>query len=215
MAKQTTAIELQRADEIRSLHYEIASLFTTALEKSIRVGELLTQQKAELKHGQFGVWVEENLPFKQSAANQYMQFFRNRELIAGATNITEARALLSPSKSHGRRNLTIQEQPQIEQYRPTKAEQSRIARYIEQLGLSEQQAMRIIENDAMEKQQRKQRKAEKAPAKAVSKERLSVTITHRDKAALARLAKQQDTSIAEWFRSLLGKELSKQTKGTK
>lgn len=212
MAKQTTAIEQTRADEIRTLHYEIASLFTTALEKSIRVGELLTQQKSELKHGQFGAWVDENLPFKQSAANQYMQFFRNRELIAGATNITEARALLSPSKSHDRGNLKVPEQPQAPQYEPTKAEQSRIARYIEQLGLSEQQALRIIENDAHERQERKERKAQKVSPKTVSKERLSVTITHRDKAALAKLAKQQDTSIADWLRAILGKELSKQSK---
>lgn len=220
MAQPDTTLTKSRVKEILKLHGEISDLFVSALEKSIRVGELLITQKSELKHGEFGTWVETNLPFSQRAANQYMKFYSNRELLTNATNITEARALLTRPNSNDRANLdnpsgshkstsNVVTEPY---YVPTAAENRRITKYVERDGLTLQQARRIIENDAKE---RAEKKAQKTTRKTSSKERLSVTITHRDKAALARLAKQQDTSIAEWFRSLLGKELSKQTKRTK
>ena len=61
-------MEKFRIDEIAKLHDEIYGAFKTTLEKAIRIGELLTEQKQNLKHGEFTSWVENNLPFTERTA---------------------------------------------------------------------------------------------------------------------------------------------------
>lgn len=67
--------------EIVTLHSEICGLLKTSLEKAVRIGELLTEQKANLKHGEFGSWIKANLPFTDRTVRNYMSFYRNRELL--------------------------------------------------------------------------------------------------------------------------------------
>ena len=56
-------IEKRRIDEIGQLHNEIIGHLKTSLEKAIRIGELLSEQKDSLKHGEFIPWIKDNLPF--------------------------------------------------------------------------------------------------------------------------------------------------------
>lgn len=72
-------IERNRVDEIIGLHSEICGLLKTSLEKAVRIGELLSEQKASLPHGEFGAWIKANLPFTQRTAQNYMRLFDNRE----------------------------------------------------------------------------------------------------------------------------------------
>jgi len=46
-------IALNRAEEISKLHNEIHGHLRMSLQKAIRIGKLLTEQKAGLKHGEF------------------------------------------------------------------------------------------------------------------------------------------------------------------
>ena len=64
-----------RIDEISKLHGEIYGAFKTSLEKAIRIGELLTEQKQNLRHGEFTSWVENNLPFSDRTAQIYMRLY--------------------------------------------------------------------------------------------------------------------------------------------
>lgn len=82
--------------EIKNLHSEILEAARTSLEKAIRVGELLTSAKAELKHGQWMPWLKENIPFSQQTANNYMRVFaeRDRLKLTNIGNLSEAYALL-------------------------------------------------------------------------------------------------------------------------
>ena len=50
-------------EEICGLHEEIQGHAKSILQKAIRIGELLVEQKQRLQHGKFGSWIEENLPF--------------------------------------------------------------------------------------------------------------------------------------------------------
>ena len=72
------AIEQNRIKEICTLHGELVQLCRTSLEKAMRVGELLTEQKASLKHGEWGLWVTNNLPFTERTASNYTRLFRER-----------------------------------------------------------------------------------------------------------------------------------------
>jgi hypothetical protein len=82
-------------EEIRQLHED---LLTTTLDKAIRIGELLTEQKASLKHGEWLPWIEENLPFDRATAANYMRLFDRREELKCKTvlHLTDAYKLLAP-----------------------------------------------------------------------------------------------------------------------
>jgi hypothetical protein len=67
--------------EILFLHDEIQEAVRTSLDKAIRIGQLLTQQKAELGHGEWGLWFDDNLAgtFSRATANNYMKLYEERD----------------------------------------------------------------------------------------------------------------------------------------
>jgi len=93
-------IALQRAGEIRRLHEEIIGSFRMTLDKAIRVGELLTEQKASLGHGAWLPWIRENCPFAERTARDYMRFWERREELktASLADLAGARRLLANEK---------------------------------------------------------------------------------------------------------------------
>lgn len=72
-------IEKSRAEEMRRLHGEILNSLKMSLDKAIRIGELLAEQKEVLKHGEFTAWVNDNLPFTDRTARNYMRLFQERD----------------------------------------------------------------------------------------------------------------------------------------
>lgn len=72
-------LEKPRAEEITRLHNELVGHLRQSLDKAIRIGELLTEQKATLKHGQWGGWINDNLPFTDRTTRNYMRLYRKRD----------------------------------------------------------------------------------------------------------------------------------------
>jgi hypothetical protein len=83
--------------EIESLHLEITESAKTTIEKAIRIGELLAEQKASLKHGEWLPWAKENLPFKAGQAQRYMRVYTRRDELntSSKTHLTAACQILS------------------------------------------------------------------------------------------------------------------------
>ncbi|MBA7633985.1 hypothetical protein ES703_41556 [subsurface metagenome] len=81
VTKLLNSIEVSRVQEITQLHNEIGGYLKMSLEKAIRIGELLVQQKASMKHGGFTAWIEANLSFTDRTARNYMRLFRQRDEI--------------------------------------------------------------------------------------------------------------------------------------
>ena len=79
--KSEDNIEINRIQEITRLHNEVNTLFTSGLEKAIRIGFLLEEQKKSMAHGKFTSWIDHNLPFKERTARNYMRLYRNRDEI--------------------------------------------------------------------------------------------------------------------------------------
>lgn len=94
----TNCITIDRTAEIVNLHNEITGILKISLDKAIRIGELLTEQKETLAHGQFTGWIKENLPFTDRTARNYMRFYENRELLKteNISDLTSAQKLLAP-----------------------------------------------------------------------------------------------------------------------
>ena len=68
-------------NEINTLHGEIAMCVKISMEKAIRIGELLTQQKEKSGHGYFTKWVCRRLPFTDRTARNYMKVYIERDRI--------------------------------------------------------------------------------------------------------------------------------------
>lgn len=88
--------------EIIALHGEIITAARSTLDKAIRIGELLTEQKAQLKHGQWLPWVKGNLPFSHNTASRYMSVYARRDEIShsGKFELTDAyRLLAAPART--------------------------------------------------------------------------------------------------------------------
>lgn len=100
-------IEKSRIREIIDLHGEIADYLKISLNKAIRIGELLTEQKKSLKHGEFTPWIKANLPFTARTAQNYMQFYHNRELFKteSVSDLSSAYAILTEIKKDAARLL--------------------------------------------------------------------------------------------------------------
>lgn len=73
------------ADKISRLHVEIVGHLRQSLEKAQLIGRLLTEQKKKLKHGEFGNWIESNLPFTNRTARNYMRLYRERDRLKTET----------------------------------------------------------------------------------------------------------------------------------
>lgn len=86
--------------EITRLHTSLYKATKYVLYNAIRIGELLTQQKASLKHGEWLPWIEANLPFERTTAFRYMRCFEHREMLQRATfDLADAyRLLAGPGK---------------------------------------------------------------------------------------------------------------------
>lgn len=73
---------------------------TRAVKRAIRIGELLTEAKSEVAHGEWIPWVRDNLVFNERQAQKFIRINTNQSahLIKDARTINEAVALLAEPK---------------------------------------------------------------------------------------------------------------------
>jgi len=70
--------EVKLVREINELHSKVEAANKTSVENALHIGELLTQAKAGLTHGEWLPWIERNCRFGPDTARTYMQAFKNR-----------------------------------------------------------------------------------------------------------------------------------------
>lgn len=92
--------EKSRIKEIIKLHNELQKLYNSGLDQAIRLGELLDEQKKNLKYEEFVNWVNKNLPFSDRTARNYRVIYRNREFLKRKvlSSLDSAYLLLKKSK---------------------------------------------------------------------------------------------------------------------
>lgn len=95
-----TDVEKNRIQEIVSLHQEIGEHLKLSLKKAIKIGKLLTEQKENLRHGEFTPWIKVNLPFTDRTARNYMRLYREKARLKTETVsvLTDAYRLLTEPK---------------------------------------------------------------------------------------------------------------------
>lgn len=87
----------------RQIHAEIAAAeegHRSALGHAIRAGELLTEKKSRLVHGEWMHWMEDNFPGHYNTAGNYMKLAANSQRVVNLGSVREALAVLrSPKKA--------------------------------------------------------------------------------------------------------------------
>ncbi len=88
------------ATEIHKLHGEIGGYIKIGLEKGVRIGEILVGVKGKLPHGEFLPWIKNNALFKERSARNYMNLYKNRDVLKSASvaDLNSAYKLLSHYK---------------------------------------------------------------------------------------------------------------------
>ena len=66
------------------------------LAAAIEIGRRLTEAKAQLKHGEWGKWLEESVDFSQSRANKLMRIFKEY----GAGQLTSSNSDSNPNLNY-------------------------------------------------------------------------------------------------------------------
>jgi hypothetical protein len=69
------------AAAINDEHRRCGEALLTALDHAMRAGDLLIQAKAEIGHGNWQAWIEENFEGSLRSAQDYMRLAKNRETI--------------------------------------------------------------------------------------------------------------------------------------
>jgi hypothetical protein len=81
--------------EVNRLNAEIANLSQSNLDKAIRTGELLTEVKIQVGHGDWRMWIANNLSFSWRTAARYMALFIHKADLKGIKTMREAQALIT------------------------------------------------------------------------------------------------------------------------
>ena len=72
-----------QAQEIIRLHSEIEASLRTTLAKAIRIGQLLSEKKTTLKHGEYLPYVR-TLPFSERTARMYVSVYKRQDELKSA-----------------------------------------------------------------------------------------------------------------------------------
>jgi hypothetical protein len=93
-----------RVNEICELHNEICALLKTSLDKGIRIGQLLSEQKEGFNHGEWLPWIRANLPFTPRTAQSYMRLYSERDRLKSenVSHLADAYRMLESPKPTGR-----------------------------------------------------------------------------------------------------------------
>lgn len=78
MAPLIEGTEITTVDQANDAHRRIKN----SLKDAIGLGKFLVGKKAEIGHGGFGQWIEENLVFKERTARRYMNLYEQRSLFS-------------------------------------------------------------------------------------------------------------------------------------
>jgi len=69
------------------------------VQDAIRAGEILTQVKDRLEHGEFLPWIEQNCKFAERTARDYMRFYNYRDKTASLAVLQSARQVVAQIES--------------------------------------------------------------------------------------------------------------------
>jgi Protein of unknown function (DUF3102). len=112
-------LSIDRTQEIKN---ELALLNHTlkmSVQKAIRIGELLTEQKEFVGHGNFLSWINSNLDISERTARNYMSLFSYRDKTANIADLHSAYQQIENLEAQERQSKDERQRSMIAEFRKT------------------------------------------------------------------------------------------------
>jgi hypothetical protein len=109
-------------DRTQEIKNEIALLNHTlkmSVQKAIRIGELLTEQKAFVGHGNFLPWLSNNFDMSERTARSYMSLFAYRDKTAEIADLQTAYKQIGTIEAQAKQSQEERNRSIITEYRKT------------------------------------------------------------------------------------------------
>jgi hypothetical protein len=110
-----------RTEEIKKELAELNSALKMSVQKAIRIGQLLTEQKEFVGHGLFLPWLEKNFDMSQQTASNYMRLFSHNDKLLNIGNLQEAYRQIETIEAQEKQSKAERERTLISEYRKTGA----------------------------------------------------------------------------------------------
>ena len=104
--------------EIFNLHDNIIKSARRSVQDAIKIGEIISEQKKLLPHGEFLPWIE-TLPFDTNTGERYRKLYYNANKIPNVGNLSEAYRQIETIEQQERMTDEQRKRAMISEYRKT------------------------------------------------------------------------------------------------
>lgn len=112
-------VTTDKTQEIKKELSELNQSLKMSVQKAIKIGELLTQQKEYVGHGNFLSWIENNLDISDKTAEKYMKISDHRNKIELSSNLQEAYQQIETIERQEKQSAEERKRSMIAEYRKT------------------------------------------------------------------------------------------------
>ncbi len=119
MLKMQDNLTQDRTEEIKRELFELQNTLKMSVQKAIRIGELLTEQKAFVGHGQFLPWLEKNFEMTERTAQRYMNLFAYRDKTDTLSDLQSAYRQIETIEAQEKQSKEERDRSIISEYRKT------------------------------------------------------------------------------------------------
>lgn len=108
-----------RTQEIKKELADLNQSLKMSVQKAIRVGQLLTEQKEFIGHGKFISWIEDNLDITDETARKYIKLFQYKDKTQLNWNLQEAYQQIETIERQEKQSAEARKQTLIDEYKRT------------------------------------------------------------------------------------------------
>jgi hypothetical protein len=105
--------------ELERLHGVIAEKMRSTVQDAIRAGQILTQVKERLPHGEFLPWLKANCSISPKTADRYRQLYEYSDKIVRVTNLQEAYQQIETIEKQQKQSEEERAAQRVREYRDT------------------------------------------------------------------------------------------------
>lgn len=108
-----------RTAEIQREIADLNSALKMSVQKAIRIGELLTEQKEIVGHGLFLSWLKDNIDISERSAQMYMKLFSYKDKTAEIADLQSAYRQIETIEAQAKLTKEERERKMISQFKRT------------------------------------------------------------------------------------------------
>lgn len=105
--------------ELNRLHGEIERSLRSTVEYAIRAGEILTQVKERVGHGEFLTWLNNSVSFSRQTADNYRRLYEHRNKMLSVSNLQEAYKVVEQIETVERQTEQQKARQRVAEYQKT------------------------------------------------------------------------------------------------